>query len=283
MSPFFHACSSVQATYFVPGNKLERKKIGACLLLQDKNQFIDEWIAYHRLLGIERVYIYLNEKDDSSLLRFRDYFDRDMVLPIKWPFRSPNRLPFSRMQSVQINDCLWRFRHFHDWLVFMDVDEFLQPLGNLSFTNFANYLTSMESREDMGGLCVHNVFFGMTASQQYNPELLVMEQATYREENATRTRPKTIARPNKVYYMWVHVPSIGSKCIYPDPEKEVRLVHYKNVDTKPPKWYPEMKVADDSMKLLSPKVREQMRRQPSVQAFLRYSVPPPKDTIKAKR
>ncbi|EME26837.1 hypothetical protein Gasu2_66800 [Galdieria sulphuraria] len=270
VSPFLYACSSVQANYFVPGNQLSKRKVGACLLLQDKNQFIDEWIAYHRLLGIERIYVYLNEVDDDSLIRFRNYFEQDVVLPIKWPFLSPNRLPFSRMQSVQINDCLWRFRHLHDWLVFMDVDEFLQPMGNISLKNFVNYLTSMESKEDIGGLCVHNVFFGMASSQKYNPESLVIEQATYRQENATTTRPKTITRPTKVYYMWVHVPSVGRKCIYTDPEKEVRLVHYKNVDTKPPKWYPKMKVFDDSMQRTASKVKEQLRKQPSVQDSARY-------------
>ncbi|GJQ11162.1 hypothetical protein GpartN1_g2953.t1 [Galdieria partita] len=270
VSPFFHACWSVQANYFVPGSHLSKKKVGACLLLQDKNQFIDEWIAYHNLLGIERVYIYLNEIRDDSLLQFRNYFEQDIVLPIKWPFLSPNRLPFSRMQSVQINDCLWRFRHLHDWLVFMDVDEFLQPMGNVSLKGFVNYLRFMESKEDIGGLCVHNVFFGMAPSHKYNPDSLVIEQAVYRQENVTTTRPKTIARPTNVYYMWVHVPSIGRKCIYPDPDKEVRLVHYKNVDTKPPKWYPEMKVLDNSMQCIASKVKEQLKRQPSVWNSVRY-------------
>lgn len=263
MSPFFRACSSVQAEYFVPGNYLPKRKIGACLLLQNKNQFVDEWIAYHRLLGIDRIYVYLNEVGNDSLLRFREHFQKDIVVPIMWPFVAPSRLPFSRMQSVQINDCLWRFRHLHDWLVFMDVDEFLQPVGNISSNNFVNYLRFLESREDIGGLCVHNVFFGLGPSQKYNPDSLVIEQATYRQENVTTTRPKTITRPTKVYYMWIHVPSVGKKCIYADPEKEFRLVHYKNVDTKTPNWYPDMKVFDDSMQWMASKVKQQLRRQPS--------------------
>eukprot|EP00871_Galdieria_phlegrea_P000743 jgi/Galph1/166/GphlegSOOS_G4989.1 len=264
VSPFLRACHATQAEYAVAGNQLPKRKIGACLLLQDKNHLIDEWIAYHRLLGVERVYIYFNEFNESSLVQFKKYFEEDFVVPIMWPFVSPNKLPYSRMQYVQINDCLWRFRYLHDWLLFSDVDEYIQPLPGLDGNSLKEFLESLESRADIGGVCAHNVFFGLDSKLSYEPSLLVTEQAMCRQERISKDRPKTIARPQNVYYMWNHKPSIGEKCLDADPYQELRLVHYKGVDSKPPKWYPPLTIFDNSMKNIVPLIKEQLRKQPRV-------------------
>jgi Glycosyltransferase family 92 len=91
-----------------------------CLVVKDQNEDLREWVNYHYTLGASRFYIY----DDgfsgptpaSAVLQ--DLIDSGVVV-IKDTHKHP------KQQLANYQRCLVSHRHQHQWLAFLDADEFI--------------------------------------------------------------------------------------------------------------------------------------------------------------
>ena len=101
-----------------------------CSLYRDHAEYLREWIEFHRLVGVERFFLYDNESSDDHEQVLAPYVERGIVEVHHWPTPpSVERgVPWAIIDAF--NDCLGRHRHETRWLGFIDVDEFLfSPTG----------------------------------------------------------------------------------------------------------------------------------------------------------
>src|ERR1700733_6952543 len=90
-----------------------------CLCVRDEVNDLAEWLAHHRLIGFDRLIVYDNASTDGTsdlLAGFAELLPLDVV---HWPHQEGHN------QVAAFTDCLARFGQSHDWLAFLDADEFL--------------------------------------------------------------------------------------------------------------------------------------------------------------
>lgn len=94
--------------------------LGACAIFRNEAPYLAEWIDFHRLVGVERFFLYDNGSDDGPQSVLAPYVADGSVEVRPWP--TPFRLQACRLAYA---DCLERVRGRVRWLAFIDLDEFL--------------------------------------------------------------------------------------------------------------------------------------------------------------
>lgn len=95
-----------------------RVTLAACAIFRDEASYLEEWIRFHRLVGIERFYLYDNRSTDGwrDVLAATGAAD---VVVVHWPIE-PGQL-------AAYNHCLAAHGGESEWIAFFDLDEFLFP------------------------------------------------------------------------------------------------------------------------------------------------------------
>ena len=89
-------------------------------ILKNEASYIREWLAYHRLVGVDRFILYDNESDDG----LHELIDK---LPPKYDVIY-NPWPGEVVQLSAYNDALKRYRYSTDQMAFIDADEYIVPV-----------------------------------------------------------------------------------------------------------------------------------------------------------
>jgi hypothetical protein len=91
-------------------------------ILKDETPFLAEWIAYHRLVGVQHFFIYDNDPD----LPLRRHLEAQSqwVTVVDWP-GAQNDKPGNACQTAAYLDSLDRIRSRFRWVAFLDGDEFI--------------------------------------------------------------------------------------------------------------------------------------------------------------
>ena len=82
--------------------------------------YIVEWLLYHRAIGFEHVYLYCNDDHPAELYA--------AVMPFlggATPFVTFTHYPFQGQQFQMYLHALRHYRERAEWLMFLDIDEFL--------------------------------------------------------------------------------------------------------------------------------------------------------------
>jgi tetratricopeptide (TPR) repeat protein len=121
------------------------------LIAKDENDYLEEWIDYHILLGVDRFYIYDNESRISIKKTLHKYVDKGwvVVIPIKG----------KAVQLHAYDHCLVNFGRNTRWIGFIDADEFIVPKTTTHLKTF------LRDYEDFGGLAISSIFFGSNGHQ----------------------------------------------------------------------------------------------------------------------
>ena len=91
--------------------------LSVCAIYRDEAPYLREWIEFHRLVGVERFYLYDNNSVDDHREQLAPYVDEGIVVPHDWPL-SPGQL-----QAYE--HALGAYREESRWIAFLDLDEFL--------------------------------------------------------------------------------------------------------------------------------------------------------------
>lgn len=100
---------------------VERGLVCAVAIVRDELPFLDEWIAYHRVLGIDHFFLY----DDDPLLPLKAFLapHGHTVSVIDW-YREKDQLHRSR-QTNAYKDSVRQIGLAYRWVTFLDIDEFI--------------------------------------------------------------------------------------------------------------------------------------------------------------
>lgn len=219
-------------------NRLDNKKkkyyFSICAIFKDEARYMKEWIEYHRILGVDHIFLYNNFSSDNYLNIIQQYIDEGFVTLIEWPYK------LAQMSAYQ--HCYNNFRNETFWLMFIDLDEFICPLYETDIKKW------IKKYEKYPSVIMYWLMFGTNGITEYNPDKLVIEQYTCSWNgirNVGKIALNTRFRPVKMYhhyiYCWVKflgvklkVPSVNERChfvfnynIHKIPSKNtIQINHY---------------------------------------------------------
>jgi hypothetical protein len=167
-----------------PDETGKRAYLAICAIYRDEAPYLREWIAFHRLVGVERFYLYNNRSRDDHLGALAPYLEEGIAETRDWPL-FPG-------QVVAYEHCVEAHRDDTRWLAFVDVDEFLfSPTGK----SLPEVLADFEFAPGVG---VNRAVFG-TSGHSTPPDGLVIENYLLRAKiGNTAQAIKTIADPARI-------------------------------------------------------------------------------------
>ena len=145
-----------------------------------------EWVAYHKSIGFDHVYVYCNDDDPSEL------FDRLCpYLAQPAPFVTFVHYPFQGLQwDIYMH---WLRHHASDaeWVAFLDADEFLVLPGT---DDVGRFTAAYPPLCDV--IYVHWIYYGTSGFIQ-RPPGSVLRQYTRREASIS-FETKLLVRPHRI-------------------------------------------------------------------------------------
>ena len=57
----------------------------ACLIFRDAASYLEEWLRFHLLVGVEHFYLYDNDSSDDYLSVLRPFCAEGKVTLTRWP------------------------------------------------------------------------------------------------------------------------------------------------------------------------------------------------------
>ncbi len=149
----------------------DRPQIAIVTCIKNEGEDLVEWLCFHRHIGVSRFVIYDNLSTDATQRILAAVPFRDEI--------TVRRIARSSPQKAAFADALRRFRNTLDWTAFIDADEFVVPLGDLSLSQKLAELTAA----GVDGLGIHWRIFG-SAGNDTRPAGLVTECFTRRSEDS---------------------------------------------------------------------------------------------------
>ena len=142
--------------------------LAACMTYcEPTRRYLREWIEFHRLVGVERFFLYNNGSTDD----YASDVLRALCRAGSWSCTALARARPSSTASFR--DCLHRHRDDARWIAFIDIDEFLfSPRGRPVPDILVDY-------EEFPAVGVNRALFG-TSGHVTRPAGLVIESYLYR-------------------------------------------------------------------------------------------------------
>jgi Glycosyltransferase family 92 len=142
--------------------------LSLCSIYKDHAAYLREWIEFHRLVGVDRFFLYDNESTDDHEEVLAPYVERGIVEVQHWPSPASveRGVPWAIIDAF--TDSIRRHRDDSRWLGFIDIDEFLfSPAGRPLPDVLAGF-------EEFSGVEVSRLDFG-PSGHEARPDGLVIE------------------------------------------------------------------------------------------------------------
>lgn len=154
----------------------------ACLIFQNAASYLDEWLRFHTLVGVEHFYLYDNDSDDDFRFVIRPFQAEGRVTLHKWPGTA--------QQENAFRHCLNQYRGSAQWIAFLDDDEFLFPaIGE-------NVPEILRDYDSYAGVAVCWLLFGSNGHLTRPPGLVTHNYR--RRADWVDPHVKCVVNPNKV-------------------------------------------------------------------------------------
>lgn len=158
------------------GPRSDKPRLSIVTCIKNEADDLVEWLCFHRRIGVSRFVIYDNLSTDRTAAILDSVPFRDEIVV--------HRIDHPHAQRAAFNDAVKRYRNELDWAAFIDGDEFLVPLENISILE---KLAELEAR-GINGLGIHWRVFGSSGHEKRPPGLLT---------KCFRRRAKDVFRVNR--------------------------------------------------------------------------------------
>jgi hypothetical protein len=110
---------------------MKRCKLAVCAIVRNEELYLEEWIRFCRLVGVERFYIYLDYCTDNTEAVLQKISEED-IFTIQWTedqysqYWAPVACEFGKTpQLTSFNHWIKNFAHESEWVAFIDPDEYM--------------------------------------------------------------------------------------------------------------------------------------------------------------
>ena len=102
--------------------------VALCAIAKCENLYINEWTEYHLNLGFDHIYVYDNNEIDGE--KISDVLSDDRITVINYRGKHQSSC---ETQVKAYNECYNGYGRKYDWIMFIDIDEFLtlEKFGNI--------------------------------------------------------------------------------------------------------------------------------------------------------
>ncbi len=198
----------------------------ACVIASARNEgpYLIEWIAHHRAIGFEHIFLYSNNNDDGSdellsalasngVITWFDNVVGDGIRP----------------QHKAFGHALGILPHTldYEWALILDIDEFwMCDTGR--FPTVSDYI-AWQDTENVQAITFNWCMFGTYGAQRFSPDALVTRRFLLRHEQVN-SPVKTMFKPRFFDHAHVHYPfhSAGVNVVFRDSEKRI----YRHEETE---------------------------------------------------
>ena len=163
-------------------------KVGIVTIAKYEERYLAEWLQYHSLLGFDNFYIYDNSSNNQLM-----NFATDKIKIIYYP---------GRVKQIEAyNDFIQNFSNEIDYVIALDIDEFLVIHNGLTLQNFIKkYVLS-------SGVCINWRFFGANG-HKYFKDQSVLERFTMRQPDFDRNVKTLVKTEALLRYSNPHCPDL---------------------------------------------------------------------------
>ncbi len=175
-------------------------KLAISAIVRNEEPYVDEWIEFHLMMGVEHFFIYDNGSSDGTVSALRTSPHADRITVMEWANLVAGWEGVAgsagRMQKLAMLHAIANYGHMTEWMAFIDLDEFLYP------AKAGSLLDILAAYDDLDSLSVYWNMFG-TSGHASKPEGLITENFTMRSRrrsgsNKNLCRVKSIVRPRAV-------------------------------------------------------------------------------------
>lgn len=160
--------------------------LAVCAIVKNEGPYFQEWIQWHRDLGVEKFYIYDNESTDNTKEVLSPYIASGLV---EYVFREG-----VKQQLPVYDDCLKKHRFDANWIAFIDLDEFIVPIQDKSIPQFLRRLEGASAIE------INWLVFGSSGAKNKVPGFVMERFKRHSEPTHVLNRyVKSIVNPRRVF------------------------------------------------------------------------------------
>ena len=164
-------------------------RVALVCIAKNEDNYIQEWIDYHKKLGYDDIFIYQNN--------WRYQIEEPNVIKIEYDGEV--------RQVPAYNDFIQKNKTNYDWVSFFDVDEFLVLKKHKNIKEF------IQDYQDFDGIGVNWVLFGDNNLTGVTDEYSVIKRFTKRQLGVNEHIKSMIKLTDDVI-MGVHAPSNKMLC-----------------------------------------------------------------------
>lgn len=161
-------------------------KIAIGAIVKNEAPYILEWIAYHRVLGVNRFFIADNSSNDGTTELLDGLQSIGAVEYFNYPGIA-GRPP----QLNAYNEIISRFRGEADWIAFIDADEFIRSTAGLC--SIGPIFESFEAK--VGAVVLNWAIYGSSFQEKHSDGLVIERFKRRAKDNfSVNLHYKTVVR-----------------------------------------------------------------------------------------
>lgn len=150
--------------------RIFKHNLAIVVIAKNESEYISEWLAYHKLQGVEKVFLYDNDSTDNM---------RDILKPyIADGFVEYNEIHGRYKQFEAYTNAINRYGHLTKYMAFIDCDEFMMPVD--SDNSLLKIVDNAFAKDiNAGGLVINWCIYGSSGYEAKPVNGLVMENYTH--------------------------------------------------------------------------------------------------------
>ncbi len=179
--------------------------LSVCCIIKDE-KYLEEFIMYNYLIGVEHFYIYDNESKIPIKDRLSNDFFKGLCTIINYPGKA--------QQNIAYNDFLKKYGNETEWAIVIDGDEYILPKKHDSLNDF------LKDYADYDSIGINWVMYGTSFHDKiqrgFQIENYKLNAGVQNQHIKTICKPNTVVRIDNPHYV---IPKNRNKNI--DPYKRV--------------------------------------------------------------
>ena len=172
-----------------------KRNLSVVAIVKNEKDYLIEWLAHHRCLGVEHFYIADNGSDDGSFELLQSLEKEGFLTLTYWPLKE-------KAQHRWYNHALEKYGSSSRYLAFIDADEFIDLSGGPCLKSKVRELMTSDHA---GAVACEWRIHGSSGHERRTPGMVIerFPRAGKRERHVNR-HIKSIVKPAAVERMWAH-------------------------------------------------------------------------------